>query len=1003
LALNKRKVLDAARKYAQKGAKEKALKEYAKLLKADGRDAKLLLEIGDTHRRWGRNEEAISHYQKVAEQYKQGGFDARAVAVFKQIINLDAKRYPAYVSLADLYQRMGLDAEAANALQTAADGYHTEGRKVEALELLRKMATLDPTNTTSRIKVAELLRQEQMLDDAVAEYEAVAEELTRQGADDELVRVFERILEIRPERHDIEFVLARSLVQLSSSERAEPHARRVFDHKPEGDGHFELLNKIYNQLGKTAELSEVTRRMAQHCRERGDDAQARELMQRLPGEDALTLDNVSDTHGEADPAGDVDPADLADDVDETALLDDDFLDDDLKNHESADDRDEDSFIDVSDQDEEAGLDPDLEPQDAPDAVADASLVKTPEEVLSTGDPDQLFAEASVYLRYGRRDQAISSLEAILAQEPQHRAALEKIGECFADGDDVARAVSAWSDAAQLANEAGDEAALDVLRERIAVLDPDAAAELGPSAEASSAQPTDPGTDATLVVEMDDDADSAADVDVDLDVDVDVDVDVDMDVDMDDEEQAGEDDPEPQTDYEISLDQSYHDISIEDIAVDLEDPAEQESEHGSRSSSQAGASSIQVVAEDLEEAEFYMSQHLFNEARAIYQRVLNVSPNHPVAMLRLGELEAAQGGDPAGITSSASVSDDVTLDPSVLPLVDSSDPAPQDIEGIEDIEEPDDTLCADHSAPHDVEDVEAQDSTADDVPVDVASDNHVESANDVTVLEELGSTNDLQVATEEPIEPPDAADRFDLAAALHEPREATDPQVDRDDATASRETTGQQDDIASIFKDFKSGVEEALAEGDFETRFDLGIAYRGMELFDDALGEFQICLDSPGHRLESLHMMGLCAIDLERYADATSHLEQALAGGDVPEPKQAGLHFDLGRAFEGLEDFARAKQAFEAAKAADETIPEIDACIERVAERIALDSGLVPVEDESADEGFEDFDDLVAEVEADEVAAAIAADTAAESAGPSDADSAVDETRKRKKKKRISFI
>ena len=69
---------------------------------------------------------------------------------------------------------MGLDAEAVAALQTAADGYHKEGRKTEALELLRQMAALDPTNTTSRLKVAELLRQEGMKAEALAEYEAVA-------------------------------------------------------------------------------------------------------------------------------------------------------------------------------------------------------------------------------------------------------------------------------------------------------------------------------------------------------------------------------------------------------------------------------------------------------------------------------------------------------------------------------------------------------------------------------------------------------------------------------------------------------------------------------------------------------------------------------------------------------------------------------------------------------------------------------------------------------------
>ena len=158
--MNKRKILEAARKHAQKGAKDKALKEYQKLLKLDPRDAKLRLEVGDAYRRWGQVEEAVAAYSKVAEQYMKDGFDARAVAVYKQIQNLDPTRYGCYESLAEVYQRMGLMAEAINTLQLAADGHHREGRKREALDLLRKMATIDPTNTTSRIKVADLLRQE---------------------------------------------------------------------------------------------------------------------------------------------------------------------------------------------------------------------------------------------------------------------------------------------------------------------------------------------------------------------------------------------------------------------------------------------------------------------------------------------------------------------------------------------------------------------------------------------------------------------------------------------------------------------------------------------------------------------------------------------------------------------------------------------------------------------------------------------------------------------------
>jgi tetratricopeptide (TPR) repeat protein len=108
------------------------------------------------------------------------GFDARAVAVLKQILNLDPDRHSAYEPLAELYERMGLTAEAISALQTAADGFHKQGKKREALELLRKMATIDPSNTTSRIKVAELLRRRTARGGRV-EYEQVAAELERQS------------------------------------------------------------------------------------------------------------------------------------------------------------------------------------------------------------------------------------------------------------------------------------------------------------------------------------------------------------------------------------------------------------------------------------------------------------------------------------------------------------------------------------------------------------------------------------------------------------------------------------------------------------------------------------------------------------------------------------------------------------------------------------------------------------------------------------------------------
>ena len=69
------------------------------------------------------------------------------------------------------------------------------------------------------------------------------------------------------------------------------------------------------------------------------------------------------------------------------------------------------------------------------------------------------------------------------------------------------------------------------------------------------------------------------------------------------------------------------------------------QRAARSGAGDSASTSQQIGEDLEEADFYFQQGLHAEAEAIYQRVLALAPNHPLALVRLGEIAAAQGSDP----------------------------------------------------------------------------------------------------------------------------------------------------------------------------------------------------------------------------------------------------------------------------------------------------------------------------------------------------------------------
>ncbi len=946
MALNKRKVLDAARKHAQKGAKAKALKEYNKLLQADPRDAKLLLEVGDAYRRWGQPDEAIAQYNKVAAQYRQDGFDARAVAVYKQILNLDPKHYASYVSLSELYQRMGLDSEAVGALQMAADGYHKEGRKPEALELLRQMAALDPSNTTSRMKVAELLRQEGMEKDALAEYEAVAEELQNQQDRDQLIAVQQRILELAPDHPEALTSLVRNLMSAGDFAKAEPIAVRALDASAEPP-QYELLIELYAQMGNDAKLAEATRALAKIYRDRGDDDKARELMQRLPAEDLATS-----TSGRI-------AVDLSE-VEEPSLDDEELLE-------------EEPFLTLGEEEAPVVGEPDpgesvaeIELDQVEEAPAAAAPAPLPE-----GDPDQLLAEASVYLRYGKREQAIASLRAVVAQEPGHRGALEKLGEAYAEDGQSSAAAKAWLAAAEQVRAEGDAAALEVLRDRIAALDPSLAEQVGHVDP--NAGDTGDSTPSLSDAEVDITETEAPPVDLDLDVEVDLDLDHAIEEVASSETESGlpfeREDESTGTDFEIDLDEESAEFSPspasdtltaeqtppdeaeadDDDSIEFEiDPEDLGGDISESIAAEDAAAELSIggdadADEELEEAEFYVAQDMFDEAAAIVDRVLANVPNHAKALVLKGEIAAARGGAAATESPAEPALETTTPldDEGPLPRGDSETAEVEDDDSSIEIDLDDDEEEEVQVEPVAAEPAAEPEPEPESAPRDEAADRALAAAAEAEAEVLAAATSTSQA---------DPGETFDLREALADVLEDGAPAEPSGDTSGVLSTV--EDGFESIFSDFKKGVSATLDAGDYDTRYDLGIAYREMGLFEDAIGEFRVCLDSPERRFDSLYLMGLCARDLSRWEDAVSHLEQALALPEIPEERMAGVYFDLSVAQEGAGDRERACAS---ARRVLELEPDFPGASERLAALEAGESAMPEVG--SGGDGYESFDDL----------------------------------------------
>ncbi len=97
--------------------------------------------------------------------------------------------------------------------------------------------------------------------------------------------------------------------------------------------------------------------------------------------------------------------------------------------------------------------------------------------------------------------------------------------------------------------------------------------------------------------------------------------------------------------------------------------------------------------------------------------------------------------------------------------------------------------------------------------------------------------------------------FDLAAEL-EKELAEEEMV----AEATGSGKGTDVSIEDLFKEFQRGVAEQVEEEDFDTHFNLGLAYREMGLLDEAIGEFQLSAKSSDYLVESASMIGACYIE-----------------------------------------------------------------------------------------------------------------------------------------------
>jgi len=142
--------------------------------------------------------------------------------------------------------------------------------------------------------------------------------------------------------------------------------------------------------------------------------------------------------------------------------------------------------------------------------------------------------------------------------------------------------------------------------------------------------------------------------------------------------------------------------------------------------------------------------------------------------------------------------------------------------------------------------------------------------------------------------------FDLAAELESEL------ADEEEPISLSE---EEQSLEEIFKEFKKGVEQQLDSEDYDTHYNLGIAYKEMGLIDGAIGEFQLASKDPKRAVECASMLGLCFLEKGMPQLAIKWYRKGLEMPEITEDEHVGLLYDLASAYQEVGDTEQAQKAF----------------------------------------------------------------------------------------------
>ncbi|MBI5416939.1 tetratricopeptide repeat protein [Candidatus Poribacteria bacterium] len=148
---------------------------------------------------------------------------------------------------------------------------------------------------------------------------------------------------------------------------------------------------------------------------------------------------------------------------------------------------------------------------------------------------------------------------------------------------------------------------------------------------------------------------------------------------------------------------------------------------------------------------------------------------------------------------------------------------------------------------------------------------------------------------------------------------------------------EEESLENIIAAFRSGVTEDIEEEDFESHYNLGIAYKETGLLDEAIEEFKIAAQKEENMVQCYGILGICYLEKGQYDFAIKYFILAIENPKYDELSYRWVKYDLGLAYKKNKEPEKALKFFQEVAKMDEDYRDVKNEIEQVKKKTAESS------------------------------------------------------------------